>query len=86
MKKTISENLNNVFRKNNYCVAKGDTGATSHYWIDKHKSILQNTKKVNGPPVQLPNNEIIIATEKGELPLGPELSSTAKTAMVLLQL
>ena len=64
----IPDNLNNIFRNNNYCVAKGNTGATSHYWMDKHKSILHNTVKFDGPPVQLPNNEVVRATEKGELP------------------
>ncbi len=28
-----------------YCVAKGDTGATNHYWKPQDKNILQNIKK-----------------------------------------
>ena len=52
----------------------------------EHKSILNIITKFDGPPVQLPKNEIIRATEKGELPLDPALSSTARTAMVLSNL
>ena len=26
-----------------YCVAKGDTGATNHYWRTQDKNILKNT-------------------------------------------
>ena len=86
MKEIIPENLNNILHNNTYCVAKGDTGATSHYWMEEHKNVLSKNKKFNGPPVQLPNNEIICATEKGELPLDPSLSASARTAMVLPKL
>ena len=86
MKDFTPDNLNNISHDNTYCVAKGDTGATSHYWMEENKDILMNNSKINGPPVQLPNNEVIRATEKGELPLDPVLSPTARTAMVLPKL
>ena len=68
---------------NEMCVAKGDTGASHHYWMKKDDKILKNLTKIDGPRVQLPNNELISATVQGELPLSKYLSPTAKRAMVL---
>ena len=31
------ENLKEIMTKNTYCVAKGATGATNHYWMQKDK-------------------------------------------------
>ena len=69
-----------------YCVAKGDTGASHHYWTNNNKSILKNLTKMKGISVQLPNSEIITSTEKGELPLSSLLSPQAKNAIVLPKL
>ena len=30
--------------KTPYIIAKGDTGATGHYWTEQDKTILKNTK------------------------------------------
>ena len=80
MKALKLDNLNKnvTFNEDTICVAKGDMGASSHYWMTKDKNILKNTKNIQGPSVQLPNNELIMATEAGELPFGDELSPTAK--------
>ena len=45
-----------------YCVAKGDTGATGHYWTDKDKGTLKNIKQINGPSVQLPDSSMSPST------------------------
>ena len=71
---------------NEMCVAKGDTGASHHYWMKKDDKILKNLTKIDGLRVQLPNNELISATVQGELPLSKYLSPTAKRAMVLPKL
>ena len=52
----------------------------------KIKIFLKIQKNRRGPSVQLPNNELIMATEAGELPFGDELSPTAKRVMVLPKL
>ena len=66
-----------------YCVAKGDTGATGHYWTEKDKGILKNIKQTNGPSVQLPDSSMIPSTEQGNLPLSPHFSASATKTCVL---
>ena len=50
MKAIKPDNLNKnvTFNEDTICVAKGDTGASSHYWMTKDKNILENTKKHTG--------------------------------------
>lgn len=85
MKERNPDNLyhNSKFESINYCIAKGDTGASSHYWRGKDKEVLKNTTKINGPAVKLPNDELIYATEQGDLPISTQLSTTAQKAMIL---
>ena len=84
-------NLEN-FKKNvttnhhNYCIAKGDTGASSHYFMAKNKNILKDITQVKGPSVLLPNKEIISSNEQGLLPLSPLLSKKAQQTMILPEL
>ena len=81
------ENIkNNVSNITDYCVAKGDIGATSHYWMNQDRNVLKNIKKVRNISVQLPDNSTIISSDKGELPLPAFFSSKAKSATVLPQL
>ena len=67
-------------------MAKGDSAASSHYWRDQDKTVLNNIKNCIGPSVLLPNNELISSTSRGQLPLSSELSNAAKTAMILPKL
>ena len=67
-------------------MAKGATGATNHYWMQKDKWILKHTTKIDGPSVQLPDGQVISTSHKGELPLPSCLSSKAKTTMILPKL
>ena len=84
MKVKKPEKLNTINHiSTDFCVAKGDTGATSHYWKQTDRHILKNIKKVNGPSVQLPNNTVISATEQGDLPLPREFSDNARKATIL---
>jgi hypothetical protein len=66
-----------------YCIAKGDSGASNHYWRPSDKDVLKNTQTISGPVVQLPNNTTIQATESGELPLHNSLTATARQAFIL---
>ena len=69
-----------------YILAKADTGASNHYWRQKDKDFLKNVKMKQGPPVQLPNSEIIHTTATGVVPLSHELSKKARNTMILPKL
>ena len=43
------EKLNLMSNTSSFCIAKGDTGATSHYWTDNDKEIPYNIKKNKRP-------------------------------------
>ena len=64
-------------------IAKGDSGATKHYWRLKDKDVLNNLKLFQGPNVTLPNNMSIRSTEKGNIPFSSKLSESAKDASIL---
>ena len=64
-------------------IAKGDSGATSHYWRERDKSCLQQIENAPGPTVTLPNNSTITSTSRGKLPLHDSLSLQATTTLIL---
>ena len=73
-------NLDN-FKKNvnnDYYIAKGDTGASSHYYMTKNKDVLKDIQQIQGPPILLPNKQIISSNEQGVLSLSPLLSEKAQ--------
>ena len=67
----------------NTIIAKGDSGATSHYWREQDKKCLQNIEITPGPTVTLPNNTTITSTARGRLPLHDSLSREATTTAIL---
>ena len=71
-----SLNKSNFMSNNNtvYCVAKEDSGATSHYWTEKNEGILKNVKKIKGPSVQLTDSTMIPSTEQGDGYICPHIS------------
>ena len=76
--------LSTSVSNNNVIIAKGDSGATSHYiTIDDAKKNLSNIKPYNGPPVTLPDSGEISPTHEGQLPLLDKLSNQAKRATAL---
>ena len=84
MTATKPENLKTIQSESTlYCMAKGDTGATNHYWRSQDKNILKNRKKGPEIAVQLPDSNIITSSEIGDLPLSSSLSQKAKQAIVL---
>jgi hypothetical protein len=83
MKDTYPDNFYKKSNDIHYCIAKGDTGASSHYFMTKNKNILQNIKQINGPPVLLPNQQIITSSEQGVLPISHLLSEKAQKTMIL---
>ena len=83
---TSLDNLAKVKHSKFYCIAKGDSGASNHYWRPSDKDVLKNTQTISGPVVQLPNNTTIQATESGELPLHNSLTATVRQAFILPKL
>lgn len=78
-----SSNLNFPPTTLNYTIAKGDSGATNHYFAIKDaNTLLQVTPDANGPMVTLPNKACIKATHQGHLPYTKYLSPQAtKTSL-----
>ena len=68
-----------------FCVTKGDSATTAHYWKDKDTHIFPDIQ-CKGPLVTLPNFKDIYATEQGNLPLSRKLSKTARIATLLPEL
>ena len=66
-------------------IAKGDSAASNHYLKPKDAHILLDKHKATGPPVSLPNSDLISSNEAGWLPI-PKLSKEATHASVLPQL
>jgi len=69
---------------NNIVLAKGDSGATSHYIrIEDTERCLDNIRPYQGSSVMLPDAGTITPTLKGQLRLSKELSSQALRATAL---
>ena len=80
---SIVHYLNNV----SCAYAKGDSGATNHYFTQKDAKYLSNLQPTTmGLTVQLPNADCIPTTAKGTLPLNAKLPTSATTTYVLPQL
>ena len=77
--------LNPTSRKN-IVIAKGDSGASSHYLRNEDKTILSHVIKETGPPVTFPNNVLSTANQSGQFPFSDKLSASAKKAMILPEL
>ena len=80
MNKPVDSHLSS---NNNIVIAKGDSGASAHYWREQDKAILQNIHPDTTVKVTLPNAEPISSTLKGTIPLSSKLTSKAKQATVL---
>ena len=71
----------------NHIIAKGDSGATQHYFSLKAAPHLLNvTTDKHGPTVTLPNNQVIKATHSAHLPLSSSLSPSATKTSLFPQL
>ena len=64
-------------------IAKGDSGASHHYWRKADVKCLNNVQPNKSIKVTLPNSQSISSTIQGTLPLSNELTSKAKIAVVL---
>ena len=68
---------------NNTIIAKGDSGATSHFIQETDQECLHNLKEQPGAPVTLPDKDIILPTHTGTLQLSTHLLDKAQQTTVL---
>ena len=64
-------------------IAKGDSGATSHYFCPQDTKVLSNIEEVDGPTVKQLDNTEITTGGTGNVPLSTHLSKAAQSAMIL---
>ena len=85
LKIDVNENdcLHTSFVVSPSIIAKDDSAASNHYWRQEDSECLEDVKKFAGPSLLLPNSTTIVANQRGQLPLSPELSKRAQTAMIL---
>ena len=79
---------NSVFSFSNpprkiHCIAKGDSGASQHYWREHDVDVLDTIHEEPGPPVTLPNSSTINDNKVGYVPLGAHVSKRGKKARIL---
>jgi hypothetical protein len=67
----------------NFITAKGDSGASNHYWRLADIDVLDNVINATGPTVTQPDNTTLTSTQKGTLPFSTDLTTTAKQATIL---
>ena len=73
--------------KRNHIIAKGDSGASRHYFKPSDANVLQNISPATDVKVILPDNSELTSTHKGLLPiLSNEISQQAKTSTILKNL
>ena len=87
LRNCLTSVVQNDNTNNRIVIAKGDSGATSHYLRSDHTKFLEKiTDHTYGPSVLLPNNDVIQSTSTGRLKLHSDLSSRAQEAHILPQL
>ena len=69
-----------------YIIAKGDSGASNHYFQTEDKRVLSDIKPATGPDVHQPDSTVLITEATGIIPIDETLSSKVTKVMVLPQL
>ena len=68
------------------CIAKADTGASTHYWRPQDKKFLMDIHNKTGPLITLPYGSALNATEVGYLPISKQISPKGRKTQIVLQL
>ena len=71
------------FPSNTTVIAKGDSGASHHYFRTEDAHILQNILDTTGPTVQQPDNSILRSQGSGQVPFTKKLFNAAQHALIL---
>ena len=74
------------YRKQKTIIAKGDSGASHHYFKSEDQHVLQYLKNELGPSVTQPDNTSLQSLGSWKIPISPALSSSAQHAMILTNL
>ena len=69
--------------RKDYIIAKGDSGASNHYFRPEDKRVLSNITPANGPDVHQPDSTVLTTEATGTVPIDDSLSADAKKAMIL---
>ena len=79
-----SNNLHLIQSKNLPVVlAKGDSGASDHYFRPEDQHCLSDLRAVKSPPIMLPDHTTLQGSEMGTLPFDPGISQKACEGKVL---
>ena len=68
------------------CTAKGDSGASSHFWREEDAAILRNIHQGSEPLVKFPNSRTVDDDKVGYLPFEGTLSKRASKVCILSEL
>ena len=68
------------------CIAKADTGASTHYWRPQDRRCLMDIHKETGPRITLPDGSALRSTEVGYLPISTHISAKGRKARIVPQL
>ena len=90
----VDNSLNKSFINNTTCsspnihstnviIAKGNSGASSHYIYPQDKNLLTNVQHQTGPEVTQPDGTNLNITGTGDLPLHESLSPQARKGHIL---
>ena len=69
-----------------FIIAKGDSGASNHYFCSEDRNVLTNVTTTLGPDVHQPDNTVLKTQGTGLVPIDDTLSPEAKKAMILPEL
>ena len=64
-------------------MAKLDSAASQHYFMEKDKFVLEDVHEERGPPVELPNSKFLQSNQQGKIPISEYLTPTAQNVMIL---
>ena len=64
------------------CIAKADSGATTHFWKETDQHVLGGIQVENGPLVTLPNATNVNDKKVGFIPFPDRISNSAKKARI----
>ena len=80
---STTHSLDTHHLRQNFIIAKGDSGATDHYIREEDKSILHNIHQSYSTAIVQPDGAILNADKRGFLNLPPELSEEALQATIV---
>ena len=72
-----------VAKNDTMVIVKGDSAALDNYWREEDKHCLKNIRPAPSVPIMFPDGDLIAGNKKGDVPLHPDISSTARQTEIL---